>query len=147
MQKTRKKRRNTLLGLIHQGTGRMFGDDHESHRSWVHARTGKRSCRDCTDAQLQAMVKELCRNGVLDGKMRGGQGVDRPTSRQWAKLAALARARGWRDGLEDKRLAGFIRRTAKVSSPRFLTRVRISQVITGLSHWQQQTDNEPKEER
>ena len=129
--------RNQLLAKIHIGTKVLFGADKDQHRDFIKQITGKRSCADCEVKQLNQVIDQLNRVGAFDGNARGGKGIDCPTDAQLRKLAALSRLRGW-DGLEDKRLLRFIRRTAKVDHPRFLTRHRMSAVITGLSNWNKQ---------
>jgi len=62
-------------------------------------------------------------------------GEERPTSAQWAKIAAVGAAIGWQDGLEDERLRSFVKRTAKVSSTKFLEPHKASKVIMGLENW------------
>lgn len=143
--------RHTLLGRVHQGTARLFGrEDRAAHEAFVLAHTGKRSCRDCTAAELRDLIRALIDRGALAARAHrvtppaairqpGGLGPDRPTPRQWAFILDLAKARGWDEGLEDPRLSAFIRRTVFVDALRFLTREDASQVITGLKRWQSQT--------
>lgn len=131
--------RNILIGLVHLGFARLNYSDSE-YRDFLEKITGKRSCKDLTDAQLDRLVADFKENGVLEDrrqsskKYQGGAGLDRPTSKQWAWLDTLAREAGF-EGLDDAGLATFVRRTAKVDSPRFLTRTTISNVITGLQRW------------
>jgi len=80
------------------------------------------------------------KEGLIPDRSTGGKGPtsngeERPTSSQWAKIAALGRAMGWAQGLEDERLRSFVKRTAKVSSTKFLSRTQASKVITGLEVW------------
>ena len=143
--------RHALLGRVHQGTARLFGrEDRAAHAAFVLAHTGKRSCRDCTAAELQGLIRVLIDKGTIAARAHrvtpaaairqpGGQGPDRPTPRQWAFIVDLAKARGWDEGLADLRLHAFIRRTVLVDALRFLTRADASQVITGLKRWQSQT--------
>lgn len=143
--------RHALLGRVHQGTARLFGrEDRAAHASFVETHTGKRSCRDCTAAELRDLIRALAYRGAIAARAHrvtpaaairqpGGLGPDRPTPRQWAFIVDLARARGWDEGLEDPRLNAFIRRTVFVDAPRFLTRAEASRVITGLRRWQGQT--------
>jgi hypothetical protein len=131
--------RNTLIGLVHLGFARLNCSDDE-YRDLLEKMTGKRSCKDLTDTQLDKLVADFKENGVLEDrsqssrKYQGGAGLDRPTPKQWAWLDTLAREAGF-EGLDDAGLATFVRRTAKVDSPRFLTRTTISNVITGLQRW------------
>lgn len=134
--------RNTLIGLVHLGFARLNYSDAE-YRDCLERMTGKRSCKELTDAQLDQVVRQFKDAGVLEDKRQpakkyqGGAGYDRPTSKQWAVLDKLAREVGY-EGLEDAGLASFVRRVAKVDSPRFLTRGSVSKVITGLQKWAEQ---------
>lgn len=139
--------RNTFYGLIHKGFALRAtaeagleltrAESESRHRQWLERKTGKRSCRELTNGQLQDLVDELRRGGWLEnskGWRPGGRGESRPTDAQWRKLAALSKARGW-NGLDAPELARFVLRTAKLSGIRFLTKATISQVITGLEKW------------
>lgn len=134
--------RNTLIGLVHLGFARLNYSDDE-YRDCLERMTGKRSCKALTDNQLDQLVGHFRKLGVLEEprqparKYRGGDGINRPTPKQWTMLDRLARELGY-DGLEDVGLAAFVRRTVKVDSPRFLTRGTISKVITGLQRWAEQ---------
>lgn len=58
------KPRNTLIKLVHAGARVAFADE-AARRAWQKAKTGKESCRDMTDQQLDALVGELRRKGAL----------------------------------------------------------------------------------
>lgn len=142
-QAERNTSRKKSLALIHMGAARLLGidnwndpDQNTLYRDWLEANTGQRSCKHLDAQSLARAVRTLRAAGALDSTGRGGRGADRPTDAQWARLAALAKERGWFGGLEDSRLRGFVRRTAKVDNTRFLTRQQMSQVITGLERWQ-----------
>ncbi|TAN50301.1 MAG: regulatory protein GemA [Methylococcaceae bacterium] len=134
--------RNTLIGLVHLAFARLNYSDAE-YRDLLEKMTGKRSCKELSDDQLDQLVKEFREAGALEDrrkpakKFQGGAGLDRPTPKQWAWLDKLARDVGY-EGLEDAGLATFVRRVAKVDSPRFLTRTTVSKVITGLQRWADQ---------
>lgn len=85
--------------------------------------------------QLDALVRELKRDGWLKDYRPGGHADNRPTDAQWRKLAALCRRLGWVQGLDDPALNRFCMRTTHMVSARFLTKALISQVITGLERW------------
>lgn len=135
--------RNAMYGLVHKGikallTARMGFFDDDEYRNHLSLRTGgKTSCKTMSDGELRQLVDALKSEGFLDAPVRrrpGGRGPARPTDQQWAKLAALAKERGW-SGLDDAGLESFVQRTVKVAKTRFLTRSLISQVITGLERW------------
>ncbi len=134
-----KPRRNSDLAMIHMAAKRLFGDDREAYEDWLHRHTGRRSAGDLNSDERIRFIKQLRRDGLIPEKARGGTGrtsggADRPTSAQWAKIGGLARSLGWK-GLEDPALQGFVRRTVKVGSSRFLTRDQASKVILGLEAW------------
>lgn len=141
-------RRNGDLAMIHMAAKRLFGDvskgsdTRDAYEDWLERHTGKRSAGKLSAVERIELVKMLRREGLLPDRGRGGAGPtasgdDRPTSAQWAKIGGLARSMGW-NGLEDEALRAFVRRTAKVSSPRFISRAQASQVILGLEEWLRQ---------
>ena len=131
-----KTERGRLLAKLHIAVQANPATDQE-YRDWLEVGWGVRSSADLSLNQLRQAIGELERAGWLDGLARGGDGEDRPTAKQWNFLAALSRNRGW-DGLEAPQLATFVKRIAKVDSPRFLTRQGMSKVINGLKKWAEQ---------
>jgi len=140
--------RNKQIGLVHIAAKKLFGDlsdeDNESlYRQWLLEKTGHNSCSKLNNEQLNKFVKYLKDEKIIQSfKTRGGNGITkngelRPTKQQWAKIAGLARSRGWQDGLEDKRLQGFVKRTLKIETPRFMTRKQATDIIIGLERWSQ----------
>lgn len=133
--------RRDWYAMIHLGTKRLDMDE-DTRRAWMEKHTGKRSCTDCTDAELSRLCDLLRRAGALDdgkplGRVdRGGQGEgDRPSRAQWKKCAVLCKARGWSKGIDDPGFATFVKRITKVDNPRFLTQTGIRNVIVGLERW------------
>lgn len=132
--------RHDLNAMVHMGAKRM-GMDEQTRRAWMEKHTGKRSCTDCTDAEMARLCDLLRAAGALDdgrplGKAdTGGKGFDRPTRAQWIKLKVLCEQRGWHGGIDDPAFAAFVRRIAKVDNPRFLTRTGVRAVIIGLEKW------------
>lgn len=145
-RKTSPERRRSDLAMIHIGAKRLFGDvskngdGREAYEDWLERLTGKRSSGNLTTGERIDLIKRMRKDGLIPDRNRGGlgqtaNGEERPTSAQWAKIAALGRAMGWAQGLEDKRLRSFVKRTAKVSSTTFLSRTQASKVIMGLEVW------------
>ncbi len=131
--KAGKSRRQSLLAQIHIGLKRSRITE-KQYRDFLEEVTGKRSAGDLTDAELEMVARAVRESGTLDGKNRGGRGIhqeDRPSDGQWDKLAWLARELGW-TGLSDARLATVSRRVAKVSSPRFLTKHGMRDLLIAL---------------
>ncbi|MCY1697167.1 regulatory protein GemA [Lelliottia sp. SL45] len=139
--------RNTYYGLIHKGAMRMLKAEFGEHsaaeldgayRMLLERETGQRSCKNLTWAQLDALYVSLRDAGWLEDTRNyrpGGSAPDRPTDAQWAKLAALCRQRGWKQGLKSPNLAAFVKHTVHVDKVQFLTKSTITLVITGLEKW------------
>jgi hypothetical protein len=134
--------RRSDLAKIHMTAKALFGDvskgglGRSDYEDWLEKYTGKRSAAHLSKTARFAFLKRLRREGIVPAKKaQGGKGADRPTSSQWAYIAKLARELGWQDGLEDARLQGFVERTAKISSARFLKRSDATKVINGLEVW------------
>jgi uncharacterized protein (DUF2252 family) len=108
--------RQKLLAQVHTAR-KHWRFSEKAYRNWLHRKTGKRSCTLLTDAELEALVRDL-----------------RPTHRQWTTLGKLVRRRGW-SGFEDERFAAFVKRTTQLDNPRLLDRPQASQVILGLQRW------------
>lgn len=83
------KTRATLIKLVHAGARNAFADD-AARRTWQRERTGKDSCKDMTDGQLEALVGELRRKGALhDGPPRRAGRVPFNPSPYMAKIEAM----------------------------------------------------------
>jgi len=129
---TRKK----LLGLAHLADKKLGLDD-QARRDVQREVTGQQSCRELSDTALRRLLWHYNSLGA-DLRVPGPQAVarlDRPTMPQLREIERLAFARGFANGLDDRRLLGFVRRTAQVDHPRFLSRAQASNVITGLRKW------------
>lgn len=155
MTKTSPQRRTADLAAIHIGAKALFGDvskggdGRDEYEAWLERHTGKRSAGKLSTDQRIDLIKMMRKEGLLPDRTPGGKGPtaggeDRPTSAQWAKMAAIGRSMGWEQGLEDERLRSFVKRTAKVSSTRFLSRTQASKVITGLEGWAAQLQDNPE---
>jgi len=56
--------RATLIKLVHAGARHAFNDE-DARKQWQESRTGQRSCKDMSDAQLENLVAELRRKKAL----------------------------------------------------------------------------------
>tara|TARA_R110002050_G_scaffold269917_1_gene412445 strand:- start:58083 stop:58688 length:606 start_codon:yes stop_codon:yes gene_type:complete len=56
--------RTQLIQLIHIGAPKLFSDD-EERRAWQHQHTGKTSCKDMTDREMEYLVKLLRDAGAI----------------------------------------------------------------------------------
>lgn len=137
--------RAAMLAKAHL-LAKQLGLEGESYRTYLLCITGKRSCRECDEQELQrviAALQQLISGGDPDQVQARLPTTRRlpagaiPTLRQWETLVGLAASMGW-SGLEDPRLLAFAQRTAHVNSIHELSRTQISACITGLLNWQTQ---------
>lgn len=139
--------RNKMIAKIKVGA-KALGLDDATYRDFLTLHGGKDSCATLTDAGLRKVLSAMdAKGGFADGGQKpkaarrsgkGGRGPGRPTDAQDRKLAALARDMGW-DGLDDPRLTAFITRTTGIDDRRFLTRKAMTDVITGLEKWKDES--------
>lgn len=128
--------RPRLIALIHAGA-RALGMDEATRRAWMEKTVGKRSCKDCSEAELSRLGDDLRANGFQPGpatRAPGGKGPNRPTSGQWGLIAKLARQKGM-TGLDDPGLATFAKRVCKVDALRFLDQHGARALIVALEKW------------
>ncbi|MFK5947796.1 MAG: regulatory protein GemA [Methylococcales bacterium] len=133
----KKTERNNLYAQLHIALKNKRVTD-ESYRKWLNEVFSVNSAKDLDEQQLRKAVRTLRSVGWLDGRGRGttnktGMG-NRPSDKQWSKLAVLSRQLGM-NGLNDKALATFVYRIVKIHSPRFLTQQQIRKVIYALQKW------------
>ncbi|MDP2834612.1 MAG: regulatory protein GemA [Pseudomonadota bacterium] len=128
--------RARLIALIHAGA-RALGMDEATRRDWIEKHTGKRSCKDCSEADLSRLGDDLRANGFQPGpatKAPGGNGPGRPTKAQWGLIAKLAKQKGM-TGLDDAGLATLAKKVCKVDSLRFLDQHGARALILALERW------------
>jgi len=100
--KTSPKRRNSDLAMIHIAAKRLFGDvskgadGREAYEDWLERHTGKRSAGKLTTGQRIDLIRRMRKDGLIPDRTPGGKGPtaggeERPTSSQWAKMAAIGR--------------------------------------------------------
>lgn len=133
--------RAALIGKVH-ALAKKLGYDEDTYRVVLLTQTGKTSCKEMTDKQLSRLAEALeclSKGKPLPDAGKAPQasplglaGQMLPTAKQWNTLAGLASRAGW-SGLDDFRLLGFARHTAKVADLSELSRQAMSKVISGLS--------------
>ena len=121
-----KPTRKQYLGWIHQSAAKVFPDD-DAYRNFLQGHFGVRSCKDLTVERLREVDQKL--KGLL-----GVDGTNRPTQKQWAMMKAQAIKMGWKNTRAPE-FVSFVKRTAKVDNPRFMSRSNASDVIAGLDNW------------
>lgn len=137
--------RPRLIALIHAGA-KALGMDEATRREWMEKHTGKRSCSDCSEAELSRLGDDLRANGYQPKavtKAPGGSGPGRPTKAQWNLIAKLAGQKGMA-GLEDPALATLARRVSKVDALRFLDQHGARALILALDRWIAWDKSHPK---
>ncbi len=132
--------RSKLIQLVKIGQKNMIWDD-DTYRAWLEKHTGKRSAKDCSDAEL-SLAGDLLRDmGALkrpcseQQSIPGGSGPDRATQAQWRLALALSREVGMSGAPNDPALTTFCRRVAKVDNLRFLDKEGMRALICGLQAW------------
>jgi hypothetical protein len=133
-------RRTKLIALVHAGA-KKIGMDDDIRRLVQERITGKASAAEMSEAELVAVCYELARLGAdihVPAPQGGGPGM--ATDWQLLTIERLALKMGWREGLQDKRLLDFIKRTVKVDRPQWLEKEAASHVISGLLRWQRQRE-------
>lgn len=142
--------RNQYSAMIHMGAARLGHTDDAEYRGWLEELTGKRSTKDCTLAELAAVVSTLraC-HALVDQRVKSVQGAvlkdDRPTAAQWGTANRLCIKLGMGDGCQNVRFIDFTKRTCKVSHPRFLTRDAMRKLIAALNNWNANNDKKESE--
>ena len=136
LKQSKQTARSRLLAMVHIAAQHL-DLEHGSfeYRAWLEKLTGKSSCKDLTDKQLNDLVNQLKQQGCLERKITG-YAPNRPTQVQWRKMETLARQLGLGNATTPQ-FATFVKRVTKLESPRFLTRKSISDVIVGLEKWQE----------
>ena len=138
-----------LIQLIKIGQKRLGWDD-ALYRAWLEKHTGKRSAKDCSEAQLSALADEMRDLGALDkpgevARIPGGSGPDRPTQRQWRAALGLSKKLGMTGKPDDPAFITFCKKITKLENPRFLNRDGISGLILALENWHAWRKAHPKE--
>jgi hypothetical protein len=132
--------KHRLIQLVKIGQKRMGWDD-ATYRAWLEKHTGRRSAKDCSEAQLSLAADLLRDMGALDQPgaapaIPGGSGPDRPTQAQWRTALGLSKKLGMSGMATDPALLTFCKRVAKVDNPRFLDRAGMHALISGLAAWE-----------
>lgn len=126
--------------MIHLGATRLGYTDDAEYRAWLEALCGKRSAKDCTFKELEAVVATLRLCNALDNpRIKAIQGAvlkdDRPTKAQWGTVNGICIKLGMKDGCENARFIAFTLKTCKVTHPRFLTREAMQKLIAAMNNW------------
>jgi acetolactate synthase regulatory subunit len=127
---TAKNKRNKLIQLIHIGKSKMGLTD-DTYRVFLEGITGKQSCTDMTERQLEAVLRAMRRNGFEQKPCRV-----KDEEQGAANTAQLEYIKGmWQKCARNKSgeaLLAFVNRIAGVKSLRFLTVKTAQKVILAL---------------
>ena len=127
--------RSAPLVMIHVGK-KQLGLDDDAYRGLLERVTGKRSAAELSEAERNAVVADMRRQGFKPASKPRLKGLDGPYA---AKLQALWIA-GWNLGVvrdrRDKALVSFVERQTKISHTRFLRFPEdAAKVIEALKGW------------
>lgn len=128
---SKKTPRHALLAAIHVAK-KQLGLSEGDYREFLFSRTGRESCRDCTDVQLRY---------VLDGMRALGWGADRPQRREYTPLQLKVRAlwrqlyvAGQTDGSATN-LNRWVNRQYGVDRLEWLTQEQAQKAVEALKKW------------
>ena len=128
--------RRALLAQIHIAAKELVLDE-ELRRDVVEIAVGKRSTRQCTDAELGKVVDAMKAKGWRPGrkgKKRPGSG--KPYVRKiFAMWGALGRAGQLRNNKREALIA-FVKRMTGIDDPEWLDPAQAGVVIEALKSWQ-----------
>lgn len=123
--------RRALNGAVH-AAAKAKGLDDDTYRDMLHAQTGHRSAKDCTDAQLRQVLDHL----------NGGGRAPAPGNASKAPHARLARALwislynlGEVTDPRESALRAWVKRQHHVDDLRFVRASDAAPVIEGLKAW------------
>lgn len=127
--------RGSLIKLIHIARRDVAGlKDEGTYRAMLLAKTGKSSCRDMRDDQLQDVLDHLKKSGFKI-QQQGRQLADDAQSKMirglWLELADM----GVVKNKAESALAAFVKRMTHVEALQWLSGKQASQVIEHLKQW------------
>ncbi len=128
--------RKRRLAALHAAK-RDLGLDDEAYRDMLEEKTGKRSAKDCTDAELDAVLEALRKSGGY--KRRGDRvAIDDTDSAQivmiktlWLQLAD----RGAAKSASEAALNAWVKRQVGIDRVHWLTPEAANTVIESLKQW------------
>jgi phage gp16-like protein len=131
--------RSAMIAKVHVAKKQLALDD-GSYRAVLKRMTGQESAANCTDGQLERLLKEFKRLGFVNAPARNRTTSEKPWVRKvlalWADLAPLL------DQATDETLRVFVARQTKsarnpagISRPEWLTSEDATPVIQGLEGW------------
>jgi hypothetical protein len=123
-------KRKKLIQLIHIGKSKMGLTD-DNYRAFLEGITGRQSCADMTERQLEAVLRAMRKNGFDYIPRRV-----KPEEKGRATVAQLEYIKGmWQKCARNKNdaaLLAFVNRVAHVKALRFLTVYTAREVILAL---------------
>lgn len=124
--------RKRLIAAVHAAK-KTAGLDDDTYRDKLQAATGKRSAKDCTDAELRAVLDQL--NGAARGAARTRRRAD---GAQVGKVTALwwsLHHLGVTANPSDRALAAFVKRQAGVDALQWANPDQLARIIDALKAW------------
>lgn len=126
--------RDGMVRKLHVGR-KQLGLEDADYRALLQRVTGKASSTQCSEGELDLVLKEMKRIGF-----RATRPSEKPYVRLiyalWAEMGPLLRSDGTREALR-----AYVLRMTKVSAPEFLDEPKARRVIEGLKAWKARLEN------
>ena len=119
---------------------RYLGLDDDTYRDLLGRVTGKRSAKDMTDAERQAVLDEMRRQGAGAGFQQASKGVRKRLDGRFAKKLQALWIAGWNLGVvenrDDEALIAFVKRQTHIDHVRFLVDVlEARKAVEAMKAW------------
>lgn len=126
--------REGMVRKLHVGR-KQLGLEDTDYRALLARVTGKTSSTQCSEGELDLVLKEMKRLGFR-GKSPSGKPWVRKVYALWDEMGPLLRSGGTREALR-----AHVLRMTKVSAPEFLDEPTARKVIEGLKAWQMRLED------
>nr|WP_298797465.1 regulatory protein GemA [uncultured Acetobacter sp.] len=123
-----------MVRKLHVGR-KQLGLEDADYRALLQRVTGKTSSTQCSEGELDLVLKEMKRVGFKTSRPSGKPWV-RKVYALWDEMGPLLRSGGTREALR-----AYVLRMTKVSAPEFLDEPTARKVIEGLKAWQKRLED------
>nr|WP_298796068.1 regulatory protein GemA [uncultured Acetobacter sp.] len=120
--------RDGMVRKLHVGR-KQLGLEDADYRALLQRVTGKTSSTQCSEGELDLILKEMKRVGFKTSRPSGKPWV-RKVYALWDEMGPLLRSAGTREALR-----AYVMRMTRVSAPEFLDEPAARKVIEGLKAW------------
>ncbi|GFE94840.1 regulatory protein GemA [Acetobacter persici] len=125
--------REGMVRKLHVGR-KQLGLEDADYRALLQRVTGKTSSTQCSEGELDLILKEMKRVGFKTSRPSGKPWV-RKIYALWDDMGPLLRSGGTREALR-----AYVLRMTKVSAPEFLDETAGRKVIEGLKAWKKRLE-------